>query len=258
MARRTKSAPMGSRASYSRDDFEVVGAISVHEHAQVYKVRCRVDGRLYVMKVAEDERELTIHSLLKDQRIVELVYSWHEDGKVHLILEYCSRGTLYDYLESIGRLLTPNEALRIAKYVAGVLLYMKRRGVAHRDLTMDNVVVSEKGELKLCDFGSATFADHLGDVPKVEEYISPEEMNEDMHDVYAPDVWALGVMTYLLVFGTFPFKRPWDTVLIPLSIPKTTTVLPASFTQFLHGCLCVDPKKRLTVDQICELDFARS
>jgi len=39
------------------------------------------------------------------------VYSWHEDGKVYLIVEYCSRGTLYDYLDSLGRLLTPDEAM---------------------------------------------------------------------------------------------------------------------------------------------------
>jgi len=61
---------MGARVSYSRLDFDVVGTISMHEHAHVYKVRCRVDGRLYVMKVAGDELELKIHRLLKYPRIV--------------------------------------------------------------------------------------------------------------------------------------------------------------------------------------------
>ena len=141
-------------------------------------------------------------------------------------------------------------------------------GVVHRDLKLENVLFDSmaKNKIKVVDFGIAgivtnTSADQ--NTAATLKYMTPEMIN-DRNSVAAPpmDVWAIGIMTYCMLFYRYPFRgetREQTKQLITSSeyeIPKSVIVSP-DVLEFLGGCLHKDPTKRMTLKQLLELPWMR-
>ena len=147
----------------------------------------------------------------------------------YIIMEFCSGGHLFGALQrmaSENRLFSPSEASRLMVQVAaGVrVLHSQTPPVAHRDLKLENVLLTADGECKLCDFGSAAVGPQC--VQSASERSKEEEFIEknttlwyrapEMCDLFslprdglldeAVDIWALGCIFYAVLFLVHPFQ----------------------------------------------------
>jgi serine/threonine protein kinase len=133
------------------------------------------------------------------------VFAIEEDSKNYfIVMEYLSGGNLLEVIGKEGKI----SYQRVHKVVHDLLLalnYMHKQNIMHRDLKLENVMLTHSGEIKLVDFGFATCF-------KQEESLSlgsPLYMAPELHlsKAYTEkvDVWSLGVITAILLIGDVPF-----------------------------------------------------
>lgn len=201
-----------------------------------------------------------------------------------LLMELC-RGQLVEFLkknETKGPL-SCDTILKIFYQTCRAVQHMHRQRppIIHRDLKVENLLLSNQGTIKLCDFGSATTISHVPDYSwsaqrraLVEEEITrnttPMYRTPEIVDLYSnfpigekQDIWALGCILYLLCFGQHPFEDG-----AKLRIVNGKYSIPADDTQYsvFHGLiramLKVDPEERLSitelVNQLQEIAAARN
>jgi serine/threonine protein kinase len=173
------------------------------------------ESRVSAVKVVEPKtadtkrllmRELSIHKGLVHKNIVELFTEFSVGPRTYIVMEYCSGGTLRTLVDE---LLTFNQVRRICLGMIEALLYLHECLIAHCDIKIDNVLISETGDVKLCDFG---FAIQLGRREQrihgrigSMNYMAPEIVLLNGFSLCV-DVWAMIVVVYRLIFGVCPFK----------------------------------------------------
>ncbi|XP_059963433.1 cyclin-G-associated kinase isoform X2 [Mesoplodon densirostris] len=201
-----------------------------------------------------------------------------------LLMELC-RGQLVEFLKKIESKgpLSCDTVLKIFYQTCRAVQHMHRQKppIIHRDLKVENLLLSNQGTIKLCDFGSATTISHYPDYSwsaqrraLVEEEITrnttPMYRTPEIVDLYSnfpigekQDIWALGCILYLLCFGQHPFEDG-----AKLRIVNGKYVIPADDTRYsvFHGLiramLRVNPEERLSitelVSQLQEIAAARN
>ncbi|KAM6323565.1 LOW QUALITY PROTEIN: cGMP-dependent protein kinase 1-like [Aegotheles albertisi] len=130
------------------------------------------------------------------------------DGQyVYLLLEFCQGGDLWSKLRQARCFEEPVAVFCCACVVEG-LEYLHSRGIVYRDLKPENLMLDQRGYIKLADFG---FAKELGRGEKTfsfcgtPEYLAPEMLRQEGHD-FAVDFWMLGVLAFELLVGRPPFR----------------------------------------------------
>ncbi|KAJ7709208.1 hypothetical protein B0H14DRAFT_3902885 [Mycena olivaceomarginata] len=108
----------------------------------------------------------------------------------YMVFEYVNGGQMLDYIISHGRL-RERVARKFARQIASALDYCHRNNVVHRDLKIENILISQSGNIKIIDFGLSNLYDPL---LNAKVYTGPEV-----------DVWSFGVVLYVLVCGKVPF-----------------------------------------------------
>lgn len=127
------------------------------------------------------------------------------------VLEFCSKGELYDFVVA-KKCFSDAEAKSYFKQIVSALAFVHERGVAHLDCSLENILIHESGELKLCDFGLArmTQASRFPFTGRFGKsiYMPPEIFAGESFDGYECDAWALGIILFLMLTGVPPFERP--------------------------------------------------
>jgi WD40 repeat protein len=156
----------------------------------------------------EDEARLLAH--LHHPNIVQIFEIGEYEGQPFFCMEFCPGGTLRQTMET--RSWTLAESAKLIETLAEAIQAAHDRGVVHRDLKPDNVLMDGQERPKIGDFGLAkeitTEADRTltGVILGTPKYMAPEQAAGRIKDVGpATDVWALGVMLYELVTGRMPF-----------------------------------------------------
>lgn len=131
----------------------------------------------------------------------------------YLVLDFVEGGSLGDLLEEDGQRLDPKRAAEICMKVARALAFVHKRGILHRDLKPDNILIrAEDGEPLLTDFGLAKGLDSealtaSNEILGTPFYMSPEQVSGDNESVGPrSDLWSLGVVLYELCTGERPFR----------------------------------------------------
>lgn len=151
---------------------------------------------------------------LNHPHIVKL-HDWFE-GKwfVYLVLDNLGKTTLLDLIESPNsKTLDEGEAAFVLVRVAKALSYLHERYICHRDVKLDNIMVTPGGDIKLIDFGfSVKFKrdQKLTTFCGTPSYMAPELLARSSHIPAKVDVWAFGVCMYRALVGNFPFKGIFD------------------------------------------------
>jgi hypothetical protein len=134
-----------------------------------------------------------------------------EDGAYYIAMEYVPGGTLKERIRHEGAL-TPEAAADVALQITNALSEAHERGVIHRDIKPQNVLVTEKGDVKVTDFGiaRATGSTSLsmtatGSVLGTAEYMSPEQARAEPVGTQS-DLYSLGVVLYEMLTGTLPYE----------------------------------------------------
>ncbi|KAK2189330.1 hypothetical protein NP493_109g06044 [Ridgeia piscesae] len=195
----------------------------------------------------------------------------HGQTEFLILTELCTGGQLVDILNSLGHALPCNVILQVFYQVCRAVQHMHRQKppIVHRDLKVENLLLSRAGMVKLCDFGSATTQTHAPDhtwtpmrrstvEDEITKNTTPMYRAPEMLDLYQnfpitelADIWALGCVLYLLCFNEHPFADSAKLRIINANytIPETDTEY-SVFHDLIRSMLKVDPRERPSINDI--------
>ncbi|GJP33213.1 hypothetical protein CLOM_g17769 [Closterium sp. NIES-68] len=181
----------------------------------------RATGHVYACKTiskktietnedADDvRREVTFLAMLRGHpSVITLQEVFEDDKAIHLVMELCAGGDLFDRIKSCGQIPEADAAL-VLKQLLESLLHCRSLGIQHRDIKPENILLcspSENGPIKLIDFGVATVlkdGEMCREMAGTPEYMAPEVLDECYN--YEADVWSAGVSLYVMLSGVPPF-----------------------------------------------------
>ena len=151
--------------------------------------------------------EINIQSKIIHPNIIRL-YNYFKDKNnlnYYLILEYASKGTLFDYIH-LKKGLNESNAFYYFIQAVNAIYFLHNNQIIHRDLKPENLLINHENILKLCDFGWSVYLHNnkretfCGTV----EYMAPEIVKNQGYD-FSIDVWSLGVLLYELIHSHSPF-----------------------------------------------------
>ncbi|XP_015085216.1 calcium and calcium/calmodulin-dependent serine/threonine-protein kinase-like [Solanum pennellii] len=187
---------------------------------------------------------------------------------VHLILELCSGGELFDRIVGQPRY-NEARAAAVVRQIAKGLEALHGANIVHRDLKPENCLFLNKDEnspLKIMDFGLSSFEDFADPVVGLFgsiDYVSPEALSRDKITTKT-DIWSLGVILYILLSGYPPFFAPSNRQKQQMILngqfsfdEKTWKNISSSAKQLISNLLKVDPNMRPTAQQIVEDAWVR-
>ncbi|EKX39401.1 hypothetical protein GUITHDRAFT_76412, partial [Guillardia theta CCMP2712] len=214
-------------------------------------------------------REIQVLRSLNHKNIIQLYEIFEEDGKLFMIMELCTGGELWHFLQRVE--LSEKRVARIIKGIVEAIHYCHQRHVAHRDLKLENLMLESEEEdanIKLIDFGfSKVFSNSNGMYAILGSpyYVAPEDARGGQGYGCACDMWSIGVITFMILCGQAPFDGENDherllavkrgnftypphgesgSCTIVSELP--TANLTSEAVDFINALLTVDPAKRLT------------
>jgi len=196
-------------------------------------------------------REASALRAIDHPNVVKLYGAYQNATHLFLVMELVRGVELYDFLHSKpGRRLPPHQALVVFSQVVKGIVACHRCGVAHRDLKTENIMIDQKGNVRIVDFELANVAKQgLRTLCGSSYYIAPELCKGEAYDGRKTDVWSMGVLLYTMLVGRYPFQDESDAKLVnkilkkPVEIPQ---FLGAKIAGLLQKLLTKDPKARVS------------
>lgn len=200
--------------------YEIQDVIGVGGMAVVYKAYDNIDDRIVAVKVLKEEylaneefrrrfkNESKAIAVLSHPNIVKVYDVSFGDRLQYIVMEYIEGITLKEYIEKKG-VIDWNEALFFIIQILRALQHAHDKGVVHRDVKPQNIMLLENGTIKVADFGIARFS-HSESRTVTEKaigsvhYISPEQAKGELTDEKA-DIYSVGIMLYEMLTGRLPF-----------------------------------------------------
>ncbi|XP_063798882.1 serine/threonine-protein kinase BRSK1 isoform X6 [Pseudophryne corroboree] len=173
----------------------------------------------------------------------------------YLVLEHVSGGELFDYLVKKGRL-TPKEARKFFRQIISALDFCHSYSICHRDLKPENLLLDEKNNIRIADFGMASLqvGDSLLETScGSPHYACPEVIKGEKYDGRRADVWSCGVILFALLVGALPFDDDNLRQLlekVKRGVFHMPHFIPPDCQNLLRGMIEVEPEKRLSLEQI--------
>lgn len=253
--------------------FDRGNAIGEGRHGKVFKCRNAMDNTLMAMKeinIPEDEcetekvfeKEIEILKSLDHPNIVKLIDTQLNPfrNSVQIFMEFVPGHSLYAFLREFGPF-TGNGIEHAFRQLLHGLEYLHSKNVVHRDLKSKNILVSDKGVLKLCDFGSAKRSNSDAQVSIRYEgtplWTPPETI---LHGLYTKqsDIWSLGCVFIELCTAALPWaEHSFHNTFAAIyhisreqSIPCIPNSIPPLYKGIIQSCLSRDPSLRPSPSQI--------
>ena len=158
-------------------------------------------------KEVRTAREAAIVTLLRHpyicamRDVVRTNYHWY------MLFEYVNGGQMLDYIISHGRL-KEKQARKFGRQIASSLDYCHRNSIVHRDLKIENILISKTGDIKIIDFGLSNLFSprgHLKTFCGSLYFAAPELLQARQYTGPEVDIWSFGIVLYVLVCGKVPF-----------------------------------------------------
>ena len=206
--------------------------------------------------------EMLIHSQICHSSITELKDVLIDNDNVYIFMELCDGGDLNDIVQEVGGL-SEDEAKHYFHPIMDALSYIHKLGIAHRDIKLENILVTADDDAKLSDFGLCK--QQHGDDPMLTTcgtlvYAAPEIIREEPYNGMKSDIWSAGVLLYAMIASHFPWVAPPG--LPPEMLMKETArqivegeiKLPDGISNelqnLLGNLLNVDPDERPTAEEV--------
>lgn len=200
-------------------------------------------------------REAALSMLLHHPYICgmrELIIHQHH---YYMVFEYVNGGQMLDYIISHGRL-RERTARKFARQIGSALSYCHQNNVVHRDLKIENILISQTGNIKIIDFGlsnlynpASTLSTFCGSL----YFAAPELLNAKLYLGPEVDVWSFGVVLYVLVCGKVPFddqSMPALHAKIKRGLVEYPVWLSAECKHLLSRMLITNPAARATLPEV--------
>jgi MAP/microtubule affinity-regulating kinase len=151
------------------------------------------------------KREIKLMEKMKNDHVVRLFEIIDTSKYVILVMEFIGGGSLHGYLKaSRNRRLEEFDARRIFRQILDGLLYCHARCITHRDIKLENVLLDDKGAVKLIDFGFSTCIPNDKKIKifcGTPSYMAPEIVLKTEYCGPPADIWAFGVLLFTCITG---------------------------------------------------------
>jgi len=230
----------GPQATIFHARYQVVRDIGSGNFGVAKLVRDRQTGEILAAKFLERgdkidhnvEREILIHRTMRHPNIVRFRGVSLTESDLVIVMEYASGGELFQHIQKRGSIPEGEARYFFQQLIYGVA-YCHARGVCHRDLKLENALLShtksagqaEAPCVKICDFGyskSNLLHSQPNSTVGTPAYIAPEVLSPNQeYDGPLADVWSCGVLLYVMLVGSYPFEDPNDPRNLRKSIQRT-------------------------------------
>ncbi|XP_057521795.1 CBL-interacting serine/threonine-protein kinase 6-like [Amaranthus tricolor] len=244
--------------------------------ARVYYARNVETGKSVAMKVIGKEkvvrakmmdqmkREISVMKRLKHPNIVELYEVMATKSKIFLAMELVRGGELHTKVSKEGKL-EEDLARSYFKQLISAVDYCHSRGVFHRDLKLENLLLDQDGNVKVTDFGLSALFEEKGENEQVmlrtccgtPHYVAPEIVSKkgQGYDGAKADIWSCGIILYVLLAGYLPFHDE-NVVQLYRKVNNGDFTCPTWFSSeakdLIIRMLDPNPSTRITVSEIME------
>lgn len=233
------------------------------------------DNQIYAIKIF-DRRELTKLNLfgrlenelrvverIKHPSIIDIKEILYLKDNIVMVMPFYPFGTLHDRILADGPMKWQS-ALKFLQSLSLALSYLHSKNIAHRDIKLSNIMISNSETPILIDFGLCYTAvrdqENLGTtVCGTLEYMAPEVLSGIPYDPLKVDVWALGVCFYAMIFGQFPWNGSDKQIMkgIQTAEPFIPPCTPYATIKLVKMMLQKDPNDRCTIHEVLhEVDAA--
>ncbi|XP_050067771.1 twitchin isoform X12 [Anopheles maculipalpis] len=205
------------------DQYEILEEIGTGAFGVVHRCRERKTGNVFAAKFipvstnAERElirREIDIMNQLHHRKLIYLHDAFEDEDEMVLIYEFLSGGELFERITTEGYRMCEQEIIEYMKQICEAVKYMHEKNIIHLDIKPENVMCQTRNtnQVKLIDFGLATKL-NPNEMVKIStgtaEFAAPEIVEREPVGFYT-DMWAVGVLAYVLVSGLSPFAGETD------------------------------------------------
>lgn len=255
---------MLTEGMYVADRYEIISKIGTGGMADVYKAMDLTLGRNVAIKVLKPEFSEDLNFVtkfrteaqsaagLEHPNIVNIYDVGSENGMHYIVMECVEGITLKTYIEKKGQL-SFKETVSIAIQVGRGIEAAHNKGIIHRDIKPQNIIISTEGKVKVTDFGIARVANAntiSSDVMGSVHYSSPEQARNGFVDGKS-DIYSLGIVMYEMVTGRVPFDGD-TTVAVAIQHLQEEMVspsayapnLPISMEKIILKCTQKNPDRR--------------
>ena len=265
-------------------EYIILKEIGKGAFGSVFLVQKETNQKNYALKVinkdflsrTEKTEEALIERLIlskcKHPSIVRLSSSFQTKYKLYFVMEYCPNKDLDILLRELGTF-DNDLALQVISELVNVIYYLHiDMEISHNDLKPSNILLDKNFHIKLIDFSTSKVKNKVFDKKKGDfidseesiskdiigtvEFVSPEMINQKITDYRTNDIWALGIIIYMIFNGATPFKgdNDFDT-LEKIKVCKYKFVkkdIPEDIIDLLNNILVEDINKRFDIKQIKE------
>ena len=258
------------------DLYEVKGALGKGKFGLVKLGVHKESGREVAIKIINKKlvgpvdiqqvkSEIDILKIAKHPNIIKLYDVFENEKFIYIIMEYCAGGDLFSYIEKRGFKLKEERAAEIIHKLCTTVYFLHQYGIVHRDLKPENILMtddSDTADIRLVDFGlgkiigpGETCTEPFGTF----SYVAPEVLQEKPYN-FKVDLFAIGIITYLLVAGFLPFDHETSEKEIARQTVYEPTPFPSSIWKnisieakmFVDNLLEKDPEKRMTIQEVLQ------
>ncbi|HZZ92737.1 MAG TPA: serine/threonine-protein kinase [Usitatibacter sp.] len=249
--------------------YDVLSELGQGASANVYLADDPFNDRKVAVKVAKTDVEMGDEEAKRFEKLflneaslagklnhpnIVCVYDAVVDGdQRYIVMEYVPGGSLKKYCSETN-LLPMRQAVLVIFKLCRALDYAFQNGVIHRDIKPANILLSERDDIKISDFGTAkiSHATHtqIDGFLGSPAYMSPEQINEEGPSVQS-DIYSMGVVMYELLTGKLPFRAENSVSMInkilnedPIPIESLRPDLPERLVQIVKKAMHKDPKVR--------------
>jgi serine/threonine protein kinase len=215
--------------------------------------------------VQQVKSEIDILKIAKHPNIIKLYDVFENEKFIYIIMEYCAGGDLFSYIEKRGFKLKEERAAEIIHKLCTTVYFLHQYGIVHRDLKPENILMTDdtdSADIRLVDFGlgkiigpGETCTEPFGTF----SYVAPEVLQEKPYN-FKVDLFAIGIITYLLVAGFLPFDHETSEKEIARQTVYEPTPFPSSIWKnisieakmFVDNLLDKDPEKRMNIQEVLQ------
>jgi serine/threonine protein kinase len=277
----SKARRVGDSSRFIRMDYTIGEQLGAGASATVRRGVCRQTGEAVAIKIFHrSDRAHALDAVREEIRVMQalsgaeccarLVAVYEDWEAIYLVQELAEGGTLTKRIAAAGCRFSEQEAAVLIRGVLTALDALHRRGIAHRDVKLDNILLKSKDrhsaqylEIRLCDFGLCRALDDRGRksgavgtrqfwAPEIVEGICAggrlRHARPDARCDLKADMWGVGFVLFTLLFGYEPFRNENDSIMFPkilrgASIPACPTTSPGA-RDLVSRLLSLDPECR--------------